>query len=80
MSSIWYAWQAFGKDGRGYPGFSKGWYHNRVNEFLGILCEHLVNRGGIIHVRKTVAMGAEGITDFLQLNLNAFTLVEDDED
>jgi hypothetical protein len=24
-------------------------------------------------------MGAEGITDFLQLNLNAFALVEDDE-
>mmetsp|Transcript_27206 Transcript_27206/g.48312 ORF Transcript_27206/g.48312 Transcript_27206/m.48312 type:complete len:457 (-) Transcript_27206:29-1399(-) len=52
---------------------------SRVNQLLCILREHAVNRSRIIHVWETVSVSLEGITDLLELGLNRFGLVKDDE-
>mmetsp|Transcript_16910 Transcript_16910/g.31635 ORF Transcript_16910/g.31635 Transcript_16910/m.31635 type:complete len:316 (-) Transcript_16910:486-1433(-) len=50
-----------------------------VNELLGVLREHAVNRRGIIHVRKRIPVSTKGVTDVLELLFNRHRLVEDDE-
>mmetsp|Transcript_15497 Transcript_15497/g.35701 ORF Transcript_15497/g.35701 Transcript_15497/m.35701 type:complete len:207 (-) Transcript_15497:485-1105(-) len=52
----------------------------RINEFLGVLCKHLVNGFSVIHVRKTVSVSLESITDLLQLDFDRIGFVKDDED
>mmetsp|Transcript_17252 Transcript_17252/g.37749 ORF Transcript_17252/g.37749 Transcript_17252/m.37749 type:complete len:245 (+) Transcript_17252:1509-2243(+) len=51
----------------------------RINEFLCILGKHFVNGFGIIHVRKTVSVSLEGVTDLLEFDFNGIRLIENDE-
>mmetsp|Transcript_36289 Transcript_36289/g.87908 ORF Transcript_36289/g.87908 Transcript_36289/m.87908 type:complete len:340 (-) Transcript_36289:269-1288(-) len=52
---------------------------SRIDKFLRVFCQHLVNLGIIVHIRETVAIRTESITYLNQLGFNNRTLVEDDE-
>jgi hypothetical protein len=52
----------------------------RVNKFLCVLSQHLVDGSGIVHVGKRITMGREGVADLLELGLDTFTVVKDGKD
>mmetsp|Transcript_2378 Transcript_2378/g.3612 ORF Transcript_2378/g.3612 Transcript_2378/m.3612 type:complete len:375 (+) Transcript_2378:1082-2206(+) len=52
----------------------------RINKFLGVLSQHTVDSGGIVHIGERVTVSEESITDLLELGLNGEGLEEDNED
>ena len=52
----------------------------RIDEFLSVLSQHLVNGRGIIHIRERVAVCSEGIADPLEFAFDRLRLVKDNED
>jgi len=51
-----------------------------IDQLLGVLREHAVDRGGVVHIRQGVAVGEERVADLLELGLDRDGLEEDDED
>ncbi len=52
---------------------------SRVDELLGVVSQHVIDRFGIVHIRETVPVSLESVTNLLELDFNGFGLVEDDE-
>mmetsp|Transcript_25713 Transcript_25713/g.71848 ORF Transcript_25713/g.71848 Transcript_25713/m.71848 type:complete len:783 (-) Transcript_25713:14-2362(-) len=50
-----------------------------IDQLLGVLGEHGLDGRRIVHVGEAVSVGLEGVADLLELGLDAFGLVEDDE-